>query len=155
MARELTSNKRKKVTGEYKGKRKLATKRLADVTKEELDAFEKRTGKKGLRAYLNAQKTIKSGERLQQGDTFRQAQKAASNIKGVSTSRQKYATASQKAGTSAAGMKKKTTPNKTSTGGGSDKIMKKKRSLVDRLRDMTARLRDPEKLELKAVVNLA
>tara|TARA_Y100000004_G_scaffold50492_2_gene55632 strand:- start:1488 stop:2144 length:657 start_codon:yes stop_codon:yes gene_type:complete len=155
MARELTSNKRKKVMGEYKGKRKLATKRLADVTKEELQAWEKRTGKKGLRAYLNAQRTIKSkGERLQPGDTFRQSIKKARDAKPktATKTREQYAAASQKAGTSAAGMKPKKVDKKP-TGGGSDKIMEKKRSLVDTIRNKLSnlKLRDAagEKLEEK------
>ncbi len=141
--------------GEYKGKRKLATKRLADVTKEELQAWEKRTGKKGLRAYLNAQRTIKSkGERLQPGDTFRQSIKKARDAKPktATKTREQYAAASQKAGTSAAGMKPKKVDKKP-TGGGSDKIMEKKRSLVDTIRNKLSnlKLRDAagEKLEEK------
>lgn len=143
MAVELTGNKRKKVTGEYKGKRKLATKRLADVTKEELKAWEKRTGKKGLRAYLNAQRTIKSkGERLQQGDTWRQAQKKARDAKPrtATKTREQFAAASQKAGTSAAGMTPKRVDKKP-TGGGSDKMMEKKRSFVDRIRSKMSGLK--------------
>ena len=149
MAVELTSNKRKKIEGKYKGKRKLATKRLADVTAEELEAWEKRTGKwagleppkkKGLTAYLNAQRTIKSkGDRLQPGDHWRQVQKAASRTVEPKKrkTREQYAAASKKAGTSAAGMKPKRTVKKVS-GGGSDKLMEKKRSLVNRLRDKLA-----------------
>ena len=143
MARELTSNKRKKVMGEYKGKRKLATKRLADVTKEELQAWEKRTGKKGLRAYLNAQRTIKSkGERLQPGDTFRQSMKKARDAKPktATKTREQFAAASQKAGTSAAGMTPKKVDKKP-TGGGSDKMMEKKRSLVDKIRSKMSGLK--------------
>ena len=155
MARELTSNKRKKVTGEYKGKRKLATKRLADVTEDELKNWEKRTGKKGLRAYLNAQRTIKSkGERLQPGDTFRQSMKKARDAKPktATKTREQFAAASQKAGTSAAGMTP-TKVDKKPTGGGSDKMMEKKRSLVDKIRNKMSnlKLRDAagEKLEEK------
>ena len=137
MAVELTGNKRKRITGEYKGKRKLATKKLADVTKKELKAWEDRTGKKGLRAYLNAQRTIKSkGDRLQQGDTWRQVQKAASGAVEPKKrkTREQYAAASKKAGTSAAGMKPKRTVKKVS-GGGSDKLMGKKRGLLSSLGD--------------------
>ena len=53
--RNAAATKAGKVTG--KGARTVTTKsgkKLANVTKEQLTAWEKRTGKKGLRAYLNA-----------------------------------------------------------------------------------------------------
>jgi|OM-RGC.v1.007251496 hypothetical protein len=73
-------------------------------------------------------------------------------LKKIPSTRETYAAQSRMAGTSAAGMKPKKVDKKP-TGGGSDKMMEKKRSLVDKIRSKMSglKLRDAagEKLEEK------
>ena len=154
----------------------------ANVSAENLKKWREKTGftgsyKQALRAYLNERRGLTPkglGSKKYtkgQNEALRQISyrnpEQAKNVKkaydsalkkpkvkpaNVSTNRAAYAKSSKAAGTSAAGMRPKKVDKKP-TGGGSDKIMEKKRSLVDTIRNKLSnlKLRDAagEKLEEK------